>query len=194
MSDHEHEHEPEAPPLVTDLASGELPKEGSLLDALVQARDEIASSTETYLMVPGYQKSGFPLFVKYALISGDDIARVGRKVQQEFPRNKVYERNLYSLVDMMIEACRGIYVEVDGNKQPLTVDGVAIAGFNEDLASALQLDVNGNQPARSTVIGLFVNNITALLTHGFLLQRWMGDTTVDVNKEFYEEGNLLGTT
>jgi len=193
--------EPEAPQLgetvvhTTDEEGG-LPSSngaGSLLDALVAQRDELATHRDTFLPVPGYESSGFTLYAHYRLLDGEEIAKIGSRVQREFSRKQVYERNLYAAIDVMISSCQGFWAETpEGERIQLTNGDMPILGYGLDLAQAMKFEdeIEPSQPARSVVLALFVNNIVAIQTHSIMLGRWMGDTSTDVTTNFLEgEGN-----
>lgn len=181
-------------PGLADLTdgSGGLPEEGSLLDALAEQRDLLATTRETFIPIFGYEKSGMTLYAKYRLLDGDELSKIGKRVSGQFSRNKVYERNLYSSMDVMIEACEGLFVDRgDGEKIQLKQDGRSITGYSTDLASALKITINPDSPARSVVLGVFGGNIAGLQQHSIMLARWMGNTTLNVAEEFLEAtGNL----
>jgi hypothetical protein len=167
----------------------------SALAALAQQRNALATTRETYLPIPGYERSGIALYVKYRLVDGDEIAKIGRKVTGEFRRSQAYERQLWASVDVMIAGCEGLFVDLgDRKKIPLKTNaGTEVSGFNADLAEALGFagEINPNQPARSVVLGVFGGNMVALQQHALLLGRWMSDTTADVTQEFLEAGGNL---
>lgn len=160
--------------------------QSSLLDALAAQRDEIANVTEVFIPIPGYEASGMTLMARYRLMSGEDIEQIGRKVLREFKKNQRYERNLYATIDMMVEACTGIFVERSGERIQLKNHEVEIEGYDENLAEALKFE---GPNARRCVIGVFGNNIVAIQSHSVLLGRWMADTSTDVLSEMLE-GNL----
>jgi len=166
---------------------------GSLLDALAAQRDELATNREVYMPIPGYEREAMTLMAKYRLLDGEELAKIGVRVQRQFTKRQFYERNIYAAIDIMIESCVGLFVEMpDGGKIQLENEGRKIIGYNEDLAEALKFtdEIDPNQQARSVVLGLFANNIVALQQHSILLGRWMGDTSTDATMDFFEaEGN-----
>lgn len=173
--------------------SGLPEQNGSLLDALAQQRDDLATNRDVFLGIPGYERPEMTLIAKYRLLDGEEISRIGTRVQRQFSKKQFYERNLFAAIDIMIAACEGLYVEMpDGGKIQLENGGTKIVGYNQDLAEALRFtdEIDAQQPARSVVLGLFANNIVAIQQHSILLGRWMGDTSSDVTINFLEgEGN-----
>jgi hypothetical protein len=185
MSEHERE------PLLSEVADGKMipDDEGSLLEALAQQRDDLAQQREVDIPLPNYGKSGIQLYVRYRLLDGDELAKIGRLVNREFNRNRAYERNLYASLDVIIEACEGFYVEKEGqNKVPVTLGGTPISGYNQELAQALKFEdkIDPRHPARSCVLAFFGGNVVSVQQHSVMLGRWMGDTTVDLTEEFLE--------
>jgi hypothetical protein len=170
---------------VAEAASGGSP-ETNLLEALSAKREELAEIREVDIPIRGYESTGLGMYARYRLVDGEEIADIGRKVMREFRKNQQYERNLYASIDLMISACTGIWVEADGSKFQLTLEGVPIGGYDGRLAEALSFDA---PTARQVVIGTFANNVMALQTHSLLLGRWMSDTSTDVMSEMLE-GNL----
>lgn len=167
-------------------ASGGAGDDTSLLDALATQRDELAASREVYIPIPGYEKSGMQMLARYRLVSGEEIAAIGKKVTREYTKRQTYERNLYASIDLMISACTGVFVERDGEKIQLKHNGVEIDGYNQSLAEALKFD---GGTSRLVVLGVFGNNIVAVQQHSMLFGRWMSDTSTDVMGELLE-GNL----
>lgn len=184
------ERDPTLGEIAETSASGLPEQNGSLLDSLVQQRDELSANREVYIAIPGYERPEMTLQAKYRLLDGEEIAQIGRKVTRQYSRKQFYERNLAASLDVMIEACEGFYVEMpDGGKIQLLLNGVPISGYTNELAEALRFEneIDAQQPARSCVLGLFANNVIAIQSHSTLLGRWMGDTSSEVSMEFLEE-------
>lgn len=177
-----------------DVMSGREDEESSLLDALASQRDDLANTREVDIPLPNYGRSGVTLYVRYRLLAGTELEQIGKRITSQFSKRQNYERQLYSSIDVMIEACEGFFVDRgDGQKHPVTLGGEAITGYDERLAEALRFQdkVESRSPARSCVLAFFGNNIVSLQQHSIVLGRWMGDTTSDVVKELLEaEGNL----
>jgi hypothetical protein len=169
------------------MASGGASNNASLLDALAARRDEIAVNNEIYLPIPGYDVSGITLLARYRLLSGEELEGIGRKVVKQYSKSQRYERTLYGSIDVMVNACTGIFYEMDGQRKQLTTnDGTPIDGFDENLAEALQFEAD---TARQCVLGVFCGNVVSLQTHNLMLGRWMSDTSIDVMSEMLE-GNF----
>jgi hypothetical protein len=184
-----HEASPNLGETSLAAAGGLSEDTGSLLDALAEERDTLATEREVAIPVPGYgTKTGVSLYVKYRLLGGEELGRIGVRVQREFRKHQQYERVLYASIDTMIAACEGFYAEKEGEKIDLP-----FLNFGQELADALKFGdaVDLNSPARSVVIALFGGNMVALQQHTLLLGRWMGDTSIDVTSEFLEAGGNL---
>lgn len=163
----------------------------SLFDQLAAKREEITANREVLLPLPGYDRTPPFLYVKYRLLDTREVGQLATKVNTQF-RDR-FERALFMAVDTLITACVGLYYSENGKEQdalPLTIGERPVTGFTAELASALQFDdklADANSP-RNVVLGLFGQNDVALQSHVFLLNRWMGDTTLDVTQGLL--GNL----
>lgn len=177
---------------LTDAAVADEPPQ-SPLEQLAAKRRELAETKETLVPVPGYDKQPPLLLIKYRLLDGQEIARMGEKIRRE-TRNQ-WQRQINAAIDTFIAACVGFYYD-DGSGLPqeLTEDGTPqgdhIQGFNEQLAKALGFaDELPNPPtARSVALCLFNNNDAAIAQHNYLLNAWFSDTSLDVQAELM--GNL----
>jgi hypothetical protein len=183
MSTEERQDISEEMPLPTDGPINPVVDEGSLFDNLAKKREEIAEQTETLIPVAGYEDP--QLFIQYALIPGDDIDRIGRRNQRV---KDSYYRGLYNAIDVMIASCRGIYVESDNGSDPvqLTADGVPVDHFSESFAEKMRIEKRDT--ARNVVFGLFNYNHIAIGQHSFRLQRWMGNTSLNVDEDLLLSG------
>lgn len=163
----------------------------NLLSQLAEKRREIADTKDVFLPVPGYDKEAPILLIKYRLLTGPELERIGQKVRREVKGR--WDRQLEAAVETFIAACDGVYVDLEDGKdpQPLTINGREVTGFTRDLAEGLEFADRLQDPdrARDVLFGLFANNDVAISKHNFLLNMWMSDTSVDISKEMYE-GNL----
>jgi hypothetical protein len=172
-------------------------QDDGLLTALRQQRDALASTRDTYVPIQGYgENTGISLWAHYRLLDAIELDAIGRKVAQEFRSNRQQrERILWAGVDAMIEACDGIFYQIQGEseKHIMTIDGVPINGFNVGIARALGFEdkIAPHSPERSIVLGVFGNNVSSVQIHTMLLGRWMANTTIDVTEEFLEAGGNL---
>lgn len=170
------------------LADIEQPE--TVWDAFAEKRRAVAETKETLVSVPGYDREAPFLMIKYRLLDGPELDKLGAAVRQEF-RNR-WERTLYAAVDTFIAAVVGFYYDDgDGVPKPLTIAGEPVTGFTMDLAIAMKFHDTLKDPNshRQVVFGLFANNDVAISQHNFQLNRWFGDTSLDVSRELLE-GNL----
>lgn len=151
----------------------------NLLDVLRQERIE-AAEDEKLISVPGYDR--IPLFVKYRMIDGSEIRKIGAKNRKN-PNE--WDRNLMTAIDVMITAAVGIYVEVEGDIRPLTWQGAEITGYTEELAQALQM--KNADTARKVVLELFHNIETYVASHSAQLQAWFAGTSNQLDRIFLGE-------
>lgn len=183
------EDEHEVPGIAEQAAQDKAPE--NLLEQLAAKRKEISETRETFISVPGYDREPPLLLVRYELLEGNTLVKIGDKVRREV-KDK-WQRQLFAAVDTFIAACVGIFVDYgDGTPpQPLTYNGQIVTGFNQDLAEALQFSGELSDPpsARSVVFKLFADNDAALSKHNYMLNRWFTDPTLDVAGEM-EAGNF----
>ena len=175
---------------IIPVVPGVVDQPENLLDQLALRRKEISETKEVFIPVPGYDKEPPLLLIRYRLLEGPELDRIGNSIRRTFKSR--WDRQLYAGVDTFINAVVGVFIDLgNGVPQPLTRNGVPILGFTRELAEGLQFadEIGDPDRPRDVVFGLFANNDVAIAQHNFLLNRWMGDTSVDVSKEFYE-GNL----
>jgi hypothetical protein len=186
MTDSEYE----VAPTPVEEAVEEEEQPDSLLEQLAAKRREISETRETNVPVPGYDVEPPLLLIRYKLLDGQDLTRIGEKIRRQSKERWV--RALNAAIDTFVAACVGFYVDMgDGEPVPLTYHGEHIKGFTLELADALQFRSELPDPpsTRSIVLALFANNDVAITQHSFMLNRWFQNTSVDVNQELLE-GNL----
>jgi hypothetical protein len=177
----------EGPALPELKAVVEEDKGNSVLDLLKQDHDEIAASSEVFIRVVGYDKSG--LQVKYRLPESGELATIGKKIERQ--HKDMFARNLYIAMDTMIALCEGIYVQPEGVEEPVGLDfeeSGEPCGFDERLAVHLGMDGETSITARDVVRRVFDNRDFAIISHAEKLNRWLVDAKADVDKEFWEVG------
>jgi hypothetical protein len=173
---------------ITDQAVSEEPPE-SPLEQLAAKHRELAETREVHIPVPGYDREPPLLFIKYRLLEGNELARMGDKIRRE-TRNQ-WQRQVFAAIDTFITACQGFYYDSgDGLYKPLVYQDEHIAGFSEKLAEALGFRDELPDPptARAVAFSLFNNNDAAIAQHNYLLNAWFSDTSLDVQAELM--GNL----
>lgn len=162
--------------------NGEVEEEPAknLLDQLRQERRESMENMETLIPVPGYDN--IPLLIQYRMMDGHEMDKIGRKVIKQ-TRDR-WTRNLMAAIDTMISAATGVFIEVGGEVQPLTLNRQPILGYTPELAEALGFKA---ATAREVVIGTFQNKDMHIANHSMRLQRWFGDSSAAVDEEFLGE-------
>lgn len=170
----------EQPITAVDLAEQQVEPD-SVVDLLRRKREEVADAKTVDIAVPGYNNSPPILLIRYHLIDGPTMDRIGRKIMRQ-TKDK-WSRQVFAAIDTMIEAIEGFYVDMqDGSEvRPLTLHGDPVTTFGPELQEVLQLEA---QTARETVQELFNHNDVALASHNVQLSRWMGNTTGEVDEEF----------
>lgn len=163
----------------------------SLLDQLAAKRRDVSENRETLISVPGYDNEPPLLLIKYRLLEGPEIERIGRRIRAD--KSNRWDRQVNAMLDLMAAATLGVYVDIngDGEVQQLTVGGDPINQFTTDLAKGLKFDHELPEPAttRNVILGLFGNNDLAIAEHVARLNRWFSDTSSDVSETFLG-GNL----
>lgn len=155
----------------------------SILDVLRARRAETAAHETVDLAVPGYKGD---LVARYHLI-GDarDLDKIGQNVRKGFRTD--IDRIVNTSIDLLIEACNGLY-----GKSPDSGELVSLADTGDPVcydarcAEMFGIDINPQSPARSILRGMFFGNENAIIEHAQLLQRWMADTSVEVDETLGE--------
>lgn len=157
----------------------------NIWEQLARAREDIESNKEAYIRVPGYAEKGLPLYAKYRLLSPDELKTITNGVKNIKDR---WERNYSAAVDTLVRAFEGFYLDNVGEEDPkkfnaLTLNGEPVDGFTVEVANRFGIPLGPDASARSVVLGIFGGNQIAVAQHSQRLQRWMGNTEVDVNEE-----------
>jgi hypothetical protein len=182
----EHETEINVPPV--GVSEDEAPARSiSYVDLLKQDMQALTEAEEAYIKVPGYEKSG--LQVKYRLPeSGMELDKISRRVNREY--KETFQRNLYNAIDMMIYLCEGLYVQPEGEDEPIPFDPEGKGHpvyFDDNLATVLNMNGAEVRP-RNVVKKLFNGNDFAIVNHAERLNRWLMDTSADLETEFWQSG------
>jgi hypothetical protein len=183
----------EAEEEVTQIITPLLPAEeqpNSLLDQLAAKRRDVSENREVLIPVPGYEAPPL-LLIKYRLLEGTDIDRIGRNMRQD--RSGRWDKQLNAMFGLMTMAVLGVFVDVDGGgtTQPLTINGVPVTQFSTELAQGLgyATELPESPTSANVIFGLFGNNELAIAEHCARLNRWMSNTSADVNETLLG-GNL----
>lgn len=154
------------------LEDNQQPIEGASMMARLRAkRRDAASVTTVDLPLAGY---GGELVARYRLLDPLIEGReIGDQVRREFPgADRDVEREFYGTCDTLIRACVGLFVKGPKGLEPL-VDEEGEMGYDHRLAAGLEIEADGT--ARGVLIGAFLDNKVALLSHGLQYQAWMAD-------------------
>jgi len=165
----------------------------ALVDLLKQDAAEVASPSDVYIPVKGYERTG--LAIRYRVPeSGRILDQIATKVNREY--KTPYERNLYMGIDSMIVCCVGIYVRsaeaatednIEGWVE-LNPDNTGEALTFGDLKLAELFGFGETKTARTFVKKIFGNNDIAINDHAARLNRWLIDTNVDINASLWNLG------
>ena len=96
----------------------------TLLDQLKAKRSEIVDTKDTLIPIPGYDEDPPLLLVKYRLLEGTELEKIGQRMRKSKNVGR-WDRQINAMLDQMIAACEGLYVDVagDGEVVPLTIGG-----------------------------------------------------------------------
>src|SRR6516164_2261707 len=176
----ERNMEEEVTQIIAPLQEVEQPV--SLLDQLAAKRREVSENREVLIPVPGYDDP--VLLIKYRLLDGPEIDRLGRAMRQD--RGTRWDKQINTMLDLMSLATLGVYLDVagDGEAQPLTIGGTPVKQFTTELAEALGYsnELPPTPTTNSVILGLFGNNELAIAEHCARLNRWLSNTSADVNE------------
>jgi len=159
----------------------------SLMEQLRAKRQEIADTKDIKIPVPMYEDLG--LQAQYRLMDRHEVEEVGKKNRKTTKNRGDFQMNV--LCDVIINACEGFYVQVGGETVPLTNgdDGPHITRWDE-LAVFCGATADQASSARSSLYYMFGNNEFAIGNHGISLNRWFGNTGVEVDADFLGEAGL----
>jgi len=157
-------------------------KGSSMMDTLRQKRNELVEGSDTYLDIPGY--SGL-LVGRYSLLDSEEVVKIGKRVERQFKDKRM--RGLYGSVDIIAQACQGLYYRTEdtGELQPVDPDGTGTPlTYDQRLATELGFEAT---TAREVIFGVFADNDIAILKHGGDLNAWFADTSRNANESFLGE-------
>lgn len=174
----------------TGAGDDSAPDVQNLLESLAEAREESAEDRETFITIPGYEKSGIELLARYRLLSGAEIEAISRKAMGGSRRQRRnFQQGLGAALDVMASACIGIYYQrpEDHAPLPLTVGGQPVENYGDPkLKDGLKIPDEVNT-ARGVIVSVFCDNEIAVVNHSARLQQWFGNTNADVDIDFLGE-------
>ncbi len=150
----------------------------SLFDRLRARRDEVAATKTTTIPIPGFEDFG--LEAQYRLMEREEVEDIGNRIVKESKDRT--ERMMLLLTDTIIFALDGFVVREKGKPEPKPLadtTGILVSSWSH-MAQEL-----GGEPAddRAAVLWMFGDNEFAIGQHAILLNRWMGNTSFDVESE-----------
>jgi hypothetical protein len=143
--------------------------EQSMMDKLRARRAALAGEYTVRMPLPGFDGM---LLAEYKKLSYDTTRNiVKRATDSKNPR-----ADLYGQMDILINACIGIYAN----------DGTFIAGgYDRDLAAFFELD--GDVVTARQVVQAVIQNDLAIPAHHADLMAWMQDSDQQVNEKLQGE-------
>lgn len=173
-------------PLIHETMSGDALGPENLMNQLRAKREEIANTRDTFLPITGYEDLG--LQVQHRLMDRPEVEKIGRKVFHEVKNRG--ERQMRILVDQIIQSTIGFYIQREEDDEPVQLsdenNGDEDIERWDQMAAYLGWDPNGN--ARSALYYVFGGNEFAVGQYGILLNRWMGNTGLNVDEALLGEG------
>lgn len=159
---------PEAPAVVT-----------SILGSLREARAKLGTDADPlYLEVPGYDGQ---LIIRYKWIPFRDLTRTSQQLSKI---SEPTQQAVAAAADTVVLTCEEVYVNVDGQRLPLSTDGTPVTFGDPRLAYALGFETQAS--ARDNAIRVFKNEY-ALLQQAAEVTEWLKDTTQKVDAAFVGE-------
>lgn len=179
--EHDDENETFVPQPVVALEKG---GGASIVDVLKSDLARIAENQFTFIPVAGYEKSR--LQIKYRFEeSGREVVAIGEKVFKETSEN--FQRALYAAMDTMITLCEGLYVQPEGELEPVELDPQEAGSpvkFDFRLAEIIGL-TGDDITARKVLRKLFDNKELRIVAHADKLQRWLSGAESDAEQAFW---------
>lgn len=161
-----------------DVLEEELADSSSIMGRLRQKRQQLAAQKTIDLPVAGY---GGELVVRYQLL--DPLVegkQIGDRVAQQFKgKDHDSDRVYYALVDSLIAACEGFYIRDGGDLVALDPEQLGAMTWSDDRLGDFLGFQAGN--ARDAVLQVFAGNRIAVTRHAAELQKWMGDTSGELD-------------
>lgn len=168
-----------------DQVVPESPLGASMMDQIRAQHKKLADSQDTIISVPGYEEL---LAVKYRVLDVQrEINDINRRTSREFSDPIVAA--LYSTLDAMARACVEIFAVRGDDNVPLSeAFGPDTPPIRYDQKLAEFMDFKDVETAREVILRLFAENEPMIMDHGIRLNRWMTNTSRQVNDSF--AGNL----
>lgn len=156
----------------------------TLMEQLRAKRQEVAETKEVKIPLPGYEEYG--LQAQYRLMDRPEVEKIGKRLKKNGIKD-AGQFQMLALVDVIINATEGFYIQQDGQTVELTNgdDGPHIQRW-EQLAEFMGYQ-GTPETARIALYWIFGDNEFAIGNHGISLNRWFGNTGSEVNLEFLGE-------
>lgn len=166
---------------ITDRSGPQTP-----MEALRAKRNEAASKRDVLIPVgSAYDEEG--LRVKYRLLERPDTDEIAKRVRKQTKDRSEFMFRV--LVDTIIAACDGFFLIPDGKTEAeaeplMSEDGSHVIETYIQFASDLAGEEFTNH--RAAVLYVFGDNEFTAGQHGLLLNKWLGDTSIDIDSELLE--------
>jgi hypothetical protein len=154
------------------------------MEALRARRQEVAERREVLIPIIGYEDLN--LKAKYRLLDRSETTAIAERVRKSM-KGKVKSQSdfmFYVLMDTIIAACEGLFLgdTLETAKPLMSEDGEHEVNTYAEFATNL----NNGDPLpshRAAVRYVFGENDFAVGQHGLLLNRWLGNTNIDIDEE-----------
>lgn len=167
----------------------------TLMKQLRAKRLEISETVDTLIPVQifGGKVEGkiIPqVFAKYRLIEREEIEELGRVIRKQ--TRDQGEQMMRVVVDSLVSACEGFYVQPEGADQPEELkwpDGNHVLTYR-DMANYLgYMAAPGHVlQDREAVFYVFGDKEFSVGQHGIAFNRWLNNAGIQIDQEFLGEG------
>ncbi len=173
-----------------NLQSGSFGESPNFMDKLVDAREEALGNTTVDLELPAYKGM---LKGRYHLLHNEELQSLAKKVRKEFKKVRGQESEVMNALsaDLLIACCDGLfYSDEDDQLQAITTtDGIAVC-YDAYATEFFKLRMASGEPpftSRQVVKEMFARNDISMTEHSIKLQRWMKNTSADVDFDLLGE-------
>lgn len=161
----------------------------TLMGRLRAQRQTIADRTSVEIRIRGYDDP--QLVPRYRLLLPPELEVIGQNVRRAHKGDSA--RLLAASINILVAACEGFFIREIGSDDLVPLDpgdgNPDPVKFDLRLAEALGIPLPDEPVARDIVRGVFggEKHDVELVEYGQMLQRWMADTSIDVNRELLGE-------
>jgi hypothetical protein len=164
------------------------PAPTSIDDELAAIREKASQGRKPKLFeLPLY---GRKLMVKYRVTDYDEAIEIGDKISEQLRAEQIEDGRLAGLSDMLVKACVGFFVEVDGEVVPLEeakgLDGGPIRWGDERLWNLLRLAPQEGETlrVRAAIRQILGDDKMLVVEHAEDVARWAERARRSIDEDF----------